>query len=595
MRSTAELIGKLHRLLPYTPFTRWVGELRDGTVLRADVIAGVTVAMVLIPQAMAYAQLAGLPVFYGLYAAFLPPAVAALFGSSRQLATGPVAMASLLSIGVLQTFVAPGSGDFITYSILLGLMVGMLRICLGALRLGALVNLLSRPVVIGFTNAAVLVIATSQMHHLFGVSVIRGDYHFQAVWRTIEVAAGNARWENLGMGLLATVILLGLRKRASGRLPYVLIAVVVTTLVSWLVGYGGKVVGEIPRGLPSFRTPSLDMRVVPELAMGAITITLGGLMEAMAIAKTIATKTRQQIDINQELIGQGMSNLVGSFFQSYVVSGSFSRSAVNYASGARTGFSSVVTSLVVMVALLWFTPLLYHLPQATLGAIIVTAVISLIRIKPIVTAWRVQRQDGVIAVVTFLSTLVLAPALHQGILIGVALSLMTYLLRTMRPRVVFLARHADGTLHGAKIHGLELDQKIAIIRFDGRLYFGDSSYFEDKVLEIVAHLPELQYLIVDAGGINQVDATGEQTLRNLVGRLRGVGIDVFITGAKRQFRDVLDRTGSMDYIGRDHFFSRNQHALEHAWSKLGEDYRARCPLNRPHPSEGRPYADGLYI
>jgi len=595
MRSTAELIGKLHRLLPYTPFTRWVGELRDGTVLRADVIAGVTVAMVLIPQAMAYAQLAGLPVFYGLYAAFLPPAVAALFGSSRQLATGPVAMASLLSIGVLQTFVAPGSGDFITYSILLGLMVGMLRICLGALRLGALVNLLSRPVVIGFTNAAVLVIATSQMHHLFGVSVIRGDYHFQAVWRTIEVAAGNARWENLGMGLLATVILLGLRKRASGRLPYVLIAVVVTTLVSWLVGYGGKVVGEIPRGLPSFRTPSLDMRVVPELAMGAITITLVGLMEAMAIAKTIATKTRQQIDINQELIGQGMSNLVGSFFQSYVVSGSFSRSAVNYASGARTGFSSVVTSLVVMVALLWFTPLLYHLPQATLGAIIVTAVISLIRIKPIVTAWRVQRQDGVIAVVTFLSTLVLAPALHQGILIGVALSLMTYLLRTMRPRVVFLARHADGTLHGAKIHGLELDQKIAIIRFDGRLYFGDSSYFEDKVLEIVAHLPELQYLIVDAGGINQVDATGEQTLRNLVGRLRGVGIDVFITGAKRQFRDVLDRTGSMDYIGRDHFFSRNQHALEHAWSKLGEDYRARCPLNRPHPSEGRPYADGLYI
>ncbi|MBT4498416.1 MAG: sulfate permease [Gemmatimonadetes bacterium] len=595
MRGTAELRGILHRLLPYTPFTRWMVELRDGAVLRADVIAGITVAMILIPQAMAYAQLAGLPAFYGLYAAFLPPAVAALFGSSRQLATGPVAMASLLSVGILQTFVAPGTGDFITYSILLALMVGMLRICLGALRLGALVNLLSRPVVIGFTNAAVLVIATSQMHHLFGVSAVRGDYHFQTVWRTIEVIAGNARWESLGMASLATAILLGLRNRASGRLPYVLIAVVATTLTSWLVGYGGKVVGEIPRGLPSFRAPVLDLRIVPELAMGAITITLVGLMEAMAIAKTIATKTKQQIDINQELIGQGMANLVGSFFQSYAVSGSFSRSAVNYASGARTGFSSVVTSLVVMITLLWFTPLLYHLPQATLGAIIVISVISLIRIKPIVTAWRVQRQDGIIAVVTFLGTLVLAPALHQGILIGVALSLLSYLLRTMRPRVVFLARHPDGSLHGAEIHGLEPDQKIAIIRFDGRLYFGDSSYFEDKVLEIVAHLPGLQYLIVDAGGINQVDATGEQTLRNLVGRLRGVGIDVFVTGAKKQFREVLERTGCMDYIGRDHFFGWNQSALEHVWSKLGAEYRARCPLNSSHPSEDRPFADGLYI
>jgi sulfate permease, SulP family len=595
MSRKAVLIGKLHRLLPYTPFTRWLGELRDGAVLRADVIAGITVAMVLIPQAMAYAQLAGLPVFYGLYAAFLPPAIAALFGSSRQLATGPVAMASLLSVGVLQRFVAPGTGDFITYSILLGLMVGMLRICLGALRLGVLVNLLSRPVVIGFTNAAVLIIATSQMHHLFGVSVDRGDYHFQTVWRTIQVIAEKASWESLGMASLATAILLGLRNRGGGRLPYVLIAVAVTTLVSWLIGYGGKVVGEIPRGLPSFRAPIFDMRIVPELAMGAITITLVGLMEAMAIAKTIATKTRQQIDINQELIGQGMSNLVGSFFQSYVVSGSFSRSAVNFASGARTGFSSVVTSLVVMITLLWFTPLLYHLPQATLGAIIVTAVISLIRIKPIITAWRVQRQDGIVAVVTFLSTLVLAPALHQGILIGVGLSLMTYLVRTMRPRVVFLARHPDGTLRGTEIHGLQLDQKIAIIRFDGRLYFGDSSYFEDKVLEIVAHLPELQYLIVDAGGINQVDATGEQTLRDLVGRLRGAGIDVFITGAKRQFREVLKRTGCMDYIGRDHFFGWNQHALEHVWSKLGAEYQACCPLNSPHPSEERPYADGLYI
>ena len=595
MRSTVGPRGLIHRLLPYTPFTRWVGELRDGAVLRADLIAGVTVAMIIIPQSMAYAQLAGLPAIYGLYAAFLPPAVAALFGSSRQLATGPVAMASLISAAVVQTLAPPGSGDFITYSILLALMVGMLRIALGALRLGVLVNLLSSPVVVGFINAGALIIATSQLHYIFGVSVERGDYFYQTVWRLIEAAAGDTHWETLGMALLATAILLGLRNRKSSRLPYVLIAVVVTTLASWLVGYSGEVVGEIPRGLPSFRAPSIDLGVVPHLAMGAITITLVGLMEVMAIAKTIATKTKQQIDINQELIGQGVSNLVGSFFQSYAVSGSFARSVVNFNSGARTGFASVVTSLVVMITLLWFTPLLYHLPQATLAVIIVTAVASLIKIKSTIIAWRVQPQDGIVAVVTFLCTLALAPALHQGILIGVVLSLTTYLFRTMRPRVVCLARRPDGVLRDAETHELEADQKIAIIRFDGMLYFGDSSYFEDKVLEIVARLPELQYLIVDAGGINRVDATGEQTLRNLIERLRDIGVDVFFTRAKTPLKDVLERTGCMDYIGRDHFFSWNQHALEYLWERLGRQYRMRCPLNIPRSQRGGAFRDEYYI
>ena len=569
--------SKLQRLLPYTPFTQWVGELRNGVVLRADVMAGVTVAMIIVPQSMAYAQLAGLPAIYGLYAAFLPPAVAALFGSSRQLATGPVAMASLLSLAAAQTLAPPGSSDFITYSILLALMVGMLRIVLGALRLGVLVNLLSSPIVVGFTNAGALIIATSQLPHVLGVSVGREAHHYEMVWHLVQAAARDTQWDALGMAALAAAILLSLRGRMSGRLPHVAIAVVVTTLVSWLGGYGGEVVGEIPRGLPSLKVPTIDLGAVPDLAMGAITITLVGMMEAMAIAKTIATKTKQRIDINQELMGQGMANLVGSWFQSYAVSGSFSRSAVNYASGARTGFASVFTSLVVVVALLWLTPLLYHLPQATLSAIIIVAVVDLIKIKPIVTAWRVQRQDGAVAVVTFLGTLALAPALHRGILIGVALSLTAYLFGAMRPRVVCLVRPPDGILRDADVDELDVDEKIAIIRFDGRLYFGDSTYFEDKVLEVVARLPELRFLVVDAGGINHIDATGEQTLRTLVGRLRDIGVDMFFTRAKKQLMDVLERTGCADYVGRDHFFSWNQHALEHLWARLESESESSGP------------------
>jgi SulP family sulfate permease len=264
-----------------------------------------------------------------------------------------------------------------------------------------------------------------------------------------------------------------------------------------------------------------------------------------------------------------MSNLVGSFFQSFVVSGSFSRSAVNFATGARTGFASVVTSLVVMLTLLWLTPLLHHLPQATLAMIVITAVVNLIRTRPIITAWRVQPQDGIVGVITFLCTLALAPALHLGIFVGVGFSLISDLYRTMRPRVSCFVPQTDGTLRDAETHGLESDQRIAIVRFEGRLYFGDSSYFEDKVLQTVARYPDLKYLIVDAGGINRVDATGEQTLRNTVERLRDIGVEVFFTHAKRQFRDVLERTGCMDYIGRDRFFGGNRRALEYVERQLG--------------------------
>ena len=576
----------------FFPFICWLPELGRPGVWRADVVAGLTVATILVPQAMAYAELAGLPAVYGLYAAFLPPAVAALFGSSRHLSTGPVAIASLISATTVQGLAPEGGELYIAYSLALGLLVGLIRIALGVLRLGLLIDLLSSPVVVGFTNAAAFIIAISQLHKIFGVEPQQGG-HLLAALRVIDVALLEVHWPTLGMAALAGGLLVVLR-RVRWELPSMLTTLVVTTLVSWLAGFSGEVVGEVPRGLPQLLLPDIDATVLAQLFVGALTLTLLGLMEAMAIAKTLAARTRQHLDINRELIGQGMANVIGGFFQSYATSGSFSRSAVNYQSGARTGFSSVVASLVIAATLLWLTPLLYYLPQATLAVVIIAAVCGLVRIQPLVTAWRIRALDGLIGAATFVGTLALAPDLHLGVGLGVGASLVLYFYRTMRPRVVFLARHRDGTMRGSD-EGLRPDQQLAIMRFDGQLYFGSSRYFEDKVLETIASAPELRYLILDANGINRIDASGEQALRNVVERLREVGMDLYLTQAKRQLTDALEQSGLMEQIGRDHFFRWNQHALECLWARLHPDYKAQCPLNVPRSQESKDREIQYYI
>jgi SulP family sulfate permease len=559
------------------PFLAWVGEWRDRAVVRADIIAGVTVALVLIPQSMAYAQLAGLPAYYGLYAAFLPPAIAALFGSSRQLATGPVALASLLTAATLGGMAPADSSQYVQAAILLALMVGVLRLMLGVLRLGVLVNLLSNPVVMGFTNGTAIIIATSQLHKLFGVDVISHAYHYQTVWYVCSRISVATHWPTVLMALFTLAVLFGLRIWKS-RLPYVLIAAVIATIVSRFSGFTGAVVGEIPRGLPPVSVPHVDFALARQMLPGALTIVLLGLMEAMSIAKAIAVRTRQRIDIDQELIGQGMSNIVGSVTSSYAVSGSFSRSAVNFNSGAVTGMSSVVTSLVVGVSLLWFTPLLYFLPHCALAAIILAAVISLVRVQPIVFAWRVHPSDGIVAIVTFVLTLALAPHLHWAIAGGVGLSVALYLIRTMRPRVAVLSRHQDGTLRDADVHALFNCKHIAIIRFDAGLYFINCGYFEDKVLEVVADMSELKCVIVDAGGMNRIDSSGEQMLFTVVRHLRELGVDVCFSRVKDGLMHTFTKTGFVELVGPDRFFRWNQHAIDFAWGAMHCDHMTACPL-----------------
>ena len=675
----------LRRLFPFADW--WRPQQRRHW--RADVLAGLTVALVLVPQSMAYAQLAGLPPAYGLYTAFLPVLVGALWGSCAQLATGPVAIVSLLTGATLATLAAPGSAQFVAYAITLALLVGLIQLAFGAFRLGALVNLLSHPVIGGFTSAAAIIIALSQLPKLLGVAVESSRFFLADAYAVLQ-RAGDAHLPTLAFGVGAVIALLALRRFAP-RWPGVLIVCAAATVLSaaldfsgrktvalngladgevreslqvileerrelarlraertellrareqrasgtareiearieaayrigllgvridtleresagrlrllarfdltagagadggerfaapgasaaprrsWrIVGLGedsvtlasgGEVVGQIPSGLPSFALPQLDAGIVGTLLASALVIALVGFMEAVSIAKAVTSRTRERLDANQELIGQGLANLVGSCTQCYPASGSFSRTAVNFSAGARTRLSSVVSAAVVMLTLLFLTPLLYHLPLAVLAAVIVMAVFVLINFAAIGHAWRAHRHDGVAGAATFAATLLLAPNLDLGILAGIGLSVILFLYRTMRPRVSLLARHPGGALRDAEAHGLPLPENIATMRFDGQLYFGNVSYFEDTVLALPVRFSRLRAVLVIGDAITQIDASGDEVVRNLAGRLREAGITLAFSGLEQRVVDVMRATGTLDEVGRENVFDQAEQAL----------------------------------
>ena len=560
---------KLQKLFP---FLAWF-PLRADTV-KADCIAGLTVALVLVPQSMAYAQLAGLPAYYGLYAAFLPVAVAALWGSSSQLGTGPVAVASLLTASALTPLAAPGSEDFVALAILLALLVGVVQLALGVFKLGVVVNFLSHPVIVGFTNAAALIIGLSQVNKIIGVPMGRSEHFINDIWGVAR-QLGDTHLPTLMMGLAAVAIMWAIRKRAP-KFPGVLIAVVLATATAWLTDYGargGQVVGAVPSGLPTPALPALSWEQAGQLLSAAIVISLVGFMEAISIAKAIAAKTKQKIDPNQELIGQGLANLAGAMTQAFPVSGSFSRSAVNINAGARTGLSSVITAACVLLTLLFLTPLLHHLPQAVLAAVIIMAVAGLINFGAIKHAWQANRHDGLAAVVTFVATLAFAPHLDKGIMVGAGLAIVLYLYRTMSPRVAILGRYHDGTLRDAKLHNLPPSDVVTAVRFDGRLYFANVAYFEDAILEAVATNPQAPYLLIVASGINEMDASGEEVMHHLVERLHANGVTVVFSGLKKQVLDVMRATGLFDQISHANIHATADQALAAIYARVGDLHR----------------------
>ncbi|MEE4136907.1 MAG: SulP family inorganic anion transporter, partial [Desulforhopalus sp.] len=661
-----------------------------------------------------YAQLAGLPSYYGLYAAFLPPMVAALFGSSRQLATGPVAVVSLMTAASLAPLASAGSEGYIAYAMLLSLLVGIFQFLLGVLRLGLVVNFLSHPVVNGFTNAAAIIIATSQLSKMFGVNVDTLEHHYETIIEVCRSAAHYTHLPTLMFGVGAFLIMFGLKKFAP-KIPNVLVAVVITTLISWSIGYqndttvdinaiasdqaresitafnatvtaipplaekrsalnleldaarqgndplavleaehqlevvqlemerlekqnagyrkilrnylfiansfsdgvksfslqkdvpssangdgtiwrlkvgnrllppdalplsgGGAVVGNIPRGLPSIALPAIDFRAISHLLASAVIISLLGFMEAISIAKAMAAKTGQRLDPNQELIGQGLANIVGSMSSAYPASGSFSRSAVNLQAGAATGLSSLFTSITVVIVLLFFTPLLYHLPQAVLAAVIMMAVIGLINASGFIHAWRAKPSDGIISVISFCMTLAFAPHLDKGIMIGVGLSLAVFLFKSMRPNVSTLSRYEDESLRNSMAYGLKECRYIDMIRFEGPLFFANASYLEDQISAHMENKKELKHIVIVANGMNDIDASGEEVLSLVVSNVRSAGIDISLSGVNETVMGVLERTHLIEKIGRDHIYSSMEKAICAVHATYHENSEEKdCPL-----------------
>lgn len=676
------------------PFLRWFP--MSAATLRADVVAGITVAMVLVPQSMAYALLAGLPVVYGLYAALLPVVIGAMFGSFNLLHTGPVVMLSIMSLAAVAPLAAVGSDEFIALSIMLALMVGVLRLAMGLFRLGGIINLVSHPVLVGFTNAAALIIAFSQLRFILNVpSPGTGSF----VGDMTELAGRlDQTYLPAVVFALAAGVLLWTLARWLPRVPAVLLAVVFGTVASAAIGFeqtmtvpvdrvadaptramidefrqtaaqiralstqaanlraetrraraadlpatelealraelavlevrvaqlrrennarrldihaqplvlvpaadaaprfyrqdrapdaaaatpglwrfygvsgdqvklaaGGEVVGTIPQGLPDFKVPMLDWNMMLVLLPAAFVMALIGFMEATSISKALATRTRQRIDTNKELIGQGLANVAGAFFQSYTVSGSFSRSAVAGRSGAQTGLYAVVSALVTLVVLLFLTGALYHLPQSVLAMIVMMAVFGLIRVRPIIQAWKVQRSDAVAGIVAFVATLAFAPDIANGILVGMALTAAMFLMRTMRPRATVLGRMPDGTLAGTDLHEVEpLGRNFVALRFDRSLNYLNVAAFEDSVLEALAQHPGIRAILVIGSGINEVDASGEEKLRELQRSLADQGVTLLLTSLKAPVAAALERSGLLEQIGRDNIYPSREAAVEQA-------------------------------
>jgi len=299
-----------------------------------------------------------------------------------------------------------------------------------------------------------------------------------------------------------------------------------------------------------------------------LVISLVGFMEAISIAKAIAAKTKERVDPNQELVGQGVSNIIGSLSQAFPVSGSFSRSAVNLNAGAKTGMSNVFAGLIVLVTLLFLTPLLYHLPQAVLAAVIMMAVIGLVNFKAISHAWHTHKHDGIASIVTFIATLAFAPHLDSGIMIGAGLAIILYLYRTMKPRVAILGRHPDGTLRDVRVHNLPVSENIIAMRYDGSLYFANVPYFEDTILEAVSNNTNAKHLLIVSDGINQLDASGDEVIHHVVERLRSNGIRVVFSGLKKQVTDIMHHSGLLEYIGKENIFSDEEKALESIYAEV---------------------------
>ena len=535
----------------------WISEYKS-EYFKSDLAAGITVAVLLIPQGMAYALIAGLPPIYGLYAALVPQIVYAFLGTSRQLAVGPVAMDSLLVAAGLGALSIVDPSQYIQMAIVLALLMGALQFILGLLRMGFIVSFLSKPVIKGFTAAAAIIIGLSQLKHLLGIPVAQSN-KIQEFASTFLQSTTPIHLPTLIIGLGSVLLLIGIKKW-NPKIPSGLIAVVLG--IFWV--YFGKqaqtgvaIVGEIPNGLPSFTLPLTDWETIKALFPIALTIALVAFMEAVSVAKAIQEKHKNyEINPNQELIALGASNIIGSLFQSYPTTGGFSRTAVNDQAGAKTGISALVSAIIVAVILSFFTHWFFYLPKAVLGAIIIVAVINLIDLKYAARLFKSRKDEFAVLLLTFVLTLFVG--ITQGILFGIIFSLLLLVFRTSKPHYAFLGR--IGTTNYFKNierfpEEVVVRNDLIILRFDAQLFFGNIEFFKKLVLEAIEkNKGQVKGFIINARAINYIDSTATEQLVEIIKKLQKKDIRVMIVGAIGPARDLIIKSKLIKVLGKENLF-----------------------------------------
>lgn len=549
------------RLAQYLPILEWLPKYQKAH-LSGDFNAGLTVAVMLVPQGMAYGLLAGLPPIYGLYAGILPLLLYSFFGTSRQLSVGPVALVSLLILTGVGQFAEPGSAEFISYAITTALIAGVIQVLLGIFRLGFLVNFLSHPVISGFTSAAAIIIGISQIQNLIGISIPRSNKIHIIVGSIIE-KFGDIHYTTLILGVLGIALIFGLKK-VNKKIPGALIAVILGIVGVYFLKLneqGVEVVGEVPQGLPQMVIPVFNWDIIQKLLPLSLTICLISFIESLAIAKTIEGKHKDyKVIPNQELLALGITKIGGAFFQSYPTTGSFTRSAINDEAGAKTGVSSIISAAVIAVILLFLTPVFYFLPKAILASVIVVAVVGLINYKEAVHLWKNDRRDFLSLIVTFLATLTLG--IQDGVMIGVILSLAIIIYRNSRPHVAVLGKLPEADLYRNILRFKEAIRKkgVLIVRFDAPLYFGNAGYFRKQVEDFyMAEVEPPELFILDAQGISDMDSSGAMELLELMRWIKSQNTTFRISGAIGPIRDILEKFGISHEIGAK-CFHLNVHA-----------------------------------
>ena len=560
----------------FFPFLLWWPEVNRETV-RADAVAGLTGAIVVLPQGVAFATIAGMPPEYGLYAAMLPAVVAALFGSSRLLVSGPTTAASIVLFSTLSTMAAPGSATYVYYALTLTFMVGLIQLFMGLARLGHLVNFISHSVIVGFTAGAALLIAASQTKHFLGLDLPAGLHVYEvllAVYRQI----GNIDWLTAMVGAVTVASGL-LARRYLKQVPYMLVAIVVGTLTALVANTylhaEIALVGVSPAALPPLSMPSFSFTTWQQLAPAALAVTLFALTEAVSIARVLAARTGDLIDGNQEFIGQGLSNLCGAFFSGYVATGSFNRSAVNYEAGARTPMASILSSIMLVAVLLVVAPLLAYMPNAAMAGVLYLVAIGLIDMHHIKVIVRASRSDAAVLGATFLATLLLE--LDFAIMLGVMFSLVIYLHRASRPRV--LVRVPDPRQPKRRFNtdaSLPECPQMKLIRIDGALFFGAVNYVAERLRVIFKRNPEQKHLLVLARPINFIDVAGAEMLARENRQRKGIGGGLYFHQLKEDAKDILKRGGYFDEIGEDHFYDHKGEAIAGVFERLDKNICARC-------------------